>query len=136
MKKRLIAALCLLLCTLLSGVIGYSVGNAEYQSRIDALSDQAGFDPNNPPLIADADTAAARAEAYYREIIDPDGSDPRLAFFVTFYPQSKTWNVCLSPEDYVLKQREGSIDYMMVGDSYDMEILAEDGTILRAQFSE
>lgn len=136
MRKRLIAVLCIILAALLGGSAGYLIGKAEYQSRIDALSDQAGFDPNNPPLIADAEIAAAFAEAYYREHVDPDGSDPRLAFFVTFYPQGKTWNVCLSPEDYVLKRREGSIDYMMVGDSYDMEILAEDGTILSAQFGE
>ena len=136
MKKKLIAALCAVLCILLGTGAGYLIGQAEYQSRIDRLSDQAGFDPHNPPLITDGNTVTALAESYYRETIDPDGSDPRLAHFVRFHPQSGTWSACLMEEDYVLKLREGSVDYMIVGNSYDMEILAEDGTILSVQFGE
>ena len=134
--KKLSFALCAFLCFFLGAGAGHLIGQAEYQSRIDRLSNQAGFDPNNPPLIADADTAAAIAESYYQENVDPDGSDPRLTDFVYYAPQSGIWNVCLMEEDYVLKQREGSIDYMRVGDSYDMDILAADGTILSAQYGE
>ena len=134
--KKLIAALCAVLCILLGTGAGYLIGQAEYQSRIDRMYDQAAFPPDSSPLIADAQAAAELAEAYYRENVDPDGSDPRLTYSVYYAPQSGIWNVCLMEEDYVLKQREGSLDYMRLGDSYDMDILAADGTIISAQYGE
>ena len=136
MKKKLLAALCAVLCILLGTGAGYLIGQAEYQSRIDCLYDQAAFPPGPSPLIADAQAASALGEADYRENVDPDGSDPRLTYSVYYAPQSGIWNVCLMEEDYVLKQREGSLDYMIVGDSYDMDILAADGTIISAQYGE
>ena len=134
--KKLIAAFCAVLCILLGTGAGYLIGQAEYQSRIDRVYDQAAFSSCPSPLIADAQAASALGEAYYRENVDPDGSDPRLTYSVYYAPQSGIWNVCLMEEDYVLKQREGSLDYMMVGGSYDMDILAADGTIISAQYGE
>ena len=134
--KKLLAALCAVLCVLLGTGAGYLIGQTEYQSRIDHLYDQAAFSPGPSPLIADAQAASVLAETYYRENVDPDGSDPRLTDFVYYASQSGIWNVCLMEEDYVLKHREGSLDYMIVGGSYDMDILAADGTILSAQYGE
>ncbi|MBQ2955520.1 MAG: hypothetical protein IJE08_03575 [Clostridia bacterium] len=136
MKKKLTAALCAALCLLLGTGAGYLIGQAEHQSRFDRMYDQAAFSPGSSPLIADAQAAAALAETYYRENVDPDGSDPRLVSSIFYLSQSGIWSVCQMPEYYVLKQREGSLDYMMVGGSYDMEILAADGTILSAQYGE
>ena len=110
MKKKLLAALCAVLCILLGTGAGYLIGQAEYQSRIDCLYDQAALPPGPSPLIADAQAASALGEAYYRENVEPDGSDPRLTSSVYYAPQSGIWNVCLMEEDYVLKQREGSLD--------------------------
>ena len=136
MKKKLTAALCAVLCVLLGAGAGYLIGQTEHQSRIDRMYNQTAFPPGSSPLIADAQAAAALAEAYYRENVDPDGSDPRLASSVYYSPQSGIWNVGLSEEDRVLKEREGSFDDMWVGGSFDMDILAADGTILSAQYGE
>ena len=137
MKKKLIFALCAVLCVLLGAGAGYLIGQAEYSSSpfSDILS-ELGFDKDNPPLIADADAAAALAEAYYRENVDQDGSNPRLAGIIAYAPQAKIWRVSLSPEEEVLKEREAFPTHMTVGDSYDLQILAADGTILSAQWGE
>ena len=134
--KKLIAAFCAVLCILLGTGAGYLIGQAEYQSRIDRVYDQAAFSPGPSPLIADAQAAAALAETYYRENVDPDGSDPRLADSISYNLPSETWSICLMPEDYVLKLREDFFADLMVGGSYEIDIWAKDGTVLSTQWGE
>ena len=136
MKKKLTAALCLLLCVLLGGGIGYILGNPEcrYQA-LNILPAQWGVEAIKPQLVADEKTASALAEEYYRKNFDPDGKDPRLTEKVYYIPNVQMWFVYLRPEKYVLASRESfsTLTTPLTG-SYVVEILAEDGTVVSMDF--
>ena len=136
MRKKLIAALCLILCVLLGAGIGYAIRDAGYHNQIKRLSSQHRFDLSNPPLIADAETASRLAETYYQSNFNQNGKDPRLAQSARYIPQIGTWTVLLMPEEYVLAMRESFSTVMMVGNSCSVTIQASDGTILSIEFGE
>ena len=136
MKKKLIAALYLILCILIGGGIGYILGNPECRySVLSALPEQWGIKASKPQLVADEATASALAEEYYRKNFDPDRKDPRLTENARYIPQIQAWFVHLMPENYVLASR-GSFSTLTssLSGSYMVEILAEDGTIVRIHF--
>ena len=135
MKKKLAVAICLLLCVLFGGGIGYIFGNPECRySVLSALPEQWGFEASKPQLVSDEATAFAIAEEYYRKNFDPDGKDPRLADRAYYIPQVQSWKVLLLPE-YVLAARE-SISTLTTPYSgyYSIDIRAEDGAVLGIHF--
>ena len=136
MKKKLTAALCLILCILMGGGIGYILGNPEcrYQA-LNILPEQWGIEASKPQLIADEATASTLAEEYYRKNFDLQGKDPRLAEKARYVPQIQAWFVYLMPENYVLASRESfnPLTSSLSG-SYMVEILAGDGTIVGIHF--
>ena len=135
MKKKLTAALCLLLCVLFGGGIGYIFGNPECRySVLSALPEQWGVEVINPQLVSDEATAFAIAEEYYRKNFDPDGKDPRLADRAYYIPQVQSWHVVLMPE-YVLAARESISTLTTPYSGYcSIVIRAEDGVVLGIHF--
>ena len=136
MKKKLTAALYLLLCVLFGGGIGYIFGNPECRYTVlSALPEQWGIEASKPQLVSDEATAFALAEEYYRKNFDPDGKDPRLADRAYYIPQVQSWNVNLMPEGYVLAARK-SYSTLTTPNSgyYSIDIRAEDGAVLGIHF--
>ena len=136
MKKKLTAALCLLLCVLFGGGIGYVLGNPECRySVLSALPEQWGIEVINPQLVSDEATAFAIAEQYYRKNFDPDRKDPRLADRAYYIPQVQSWHVVLMPEGYVLAARESYSTLTAPYSGYcSINIRAEDGVVLGIHF--
>lgn len=136
MKNKLTAALCLVLCILVGGSVGYIAGNPEYRYGVlSALPGQWEIKASKPQLVADAETASALAEEYYRKNFDPQEKDPRLAEKARYIPQIQAWFVYLMPENYVLASRESfSTLASSLSGSYMVEILAGDGTIVGIHF--
>ena len=135
MKKKLLSALCLILCVLLGIGTGYIAGHAGLcRSILGPVLQQWGFEQKD--RITDAEAACALAEAYYRENFDPDGKDPRLADKAIHIPPVGGWLVTLLPEGYVLASEKSfsTLTGSWNGSTYYVDILAEDGAVLGISF--
>ena len=70
MKKKLTAALCLILCVLFGGGIGYIFGNPECRYQVlNSLPAQWGVEAIKPQLVADEETPFV--DAGTGEVIEP-----------------------------------------------------------------
>ncbi len=135
MKKKLIAALCLVLCVLLGAGAGYLMGHDGLRrSVLDSLFGQ--WSLEQVDRIANESDAAVLAEAYYNDNFNPDGKDPRLTAKAFYIPEVGSWLVILAPENYVLAKNKSfsTLTDLWSVSTYSLHIRAKDGMILSIDF--